>query len=564
MKTFKIIGILLLVFFILVPFGVSAQTLSPSDWWAWIYVPQTDEIHLINESGQQAVISRPTMPGELTVAQANPQIAVSHNGRHIMLSARLSNGNVGLGFYSLEARRFIQIHEAQPGEEVVLGGSKPFAGTSNVFALNGDRVAVGFATPGLNAWRVIVFEVESGNWLYQIDQAQVNSLGIIPPSTRVYPRVMLYDPEGNVHTQIVPFGTPVTERNPAFAWNPDLGNVTSSPYELARADINPTNGLSVFASTDSETPQLPPDLSGSYNAISTGTDKVNETLLSDGTQYHRNAQWAADGELVLFQTKAVNNTNFQWNAFRLTEQTLLSLDADIRQVYALPDGFLSVNNVGAVAFHSLTDPGTGTQLWQLPGITEVYIVWTIPSYSQFTLNEIPAEPDAMVTTNRLNVRQNPGEGARILTVVGRDNPLRVVGRLPDNSWLQVITPDGITGWVTRNFIQVNVDLSTVVVINAPIIYPPTPTPGLPIIEYFLVDDSYIRPGTCATITWSVTGAASVILNHNQQGQTWREPVEARGTRLVCPTSFIFYSLTAESLTGRISSQVIQIYVGEGY
>jgi dipeptidyl aminopeptidase/acylaminoacyl peptidase len=90
---------------------------------------------------------------------------------------------------------------------------------------------------------------------------------------------------------------------------------------------------------------------------------------------------------------------------------------------------------------------------------------------------VMVRPDAVVNVTSLNVRANPGAGASLIEVLAKDTPLKVTGRLIDNSWVQVTTPTGESGWVLASSLKFSVDLAGVPVIRAVITAPlPTPTP----------------------------------------------------------------------------------------
>ncbi len=168
-------------------------------------------------------------------------------------------------------------------------------------------------------------------------------------------------------------------------------------------------------------------------------------------------------------------------------------------------------------------------------------------------------PDAVVTSARLNVRENPGEGADILTSVGSGTTLDIVGRRPDNAWLQVIIPGNITGWVFADLVQVNIDLNTVPVVNAPYVAaPPTATPSpvppttLPVIISFTVDRDTITVGQCVTFTWVTQGINSVFY----QGQG----VVGNATRQECPAATTTFNLSVIRTDGLVDNRYITITV----
>lgn len=69
--------------------------------------------------------------------------------------------------------------------------------------------------------------------------------------------------------------------------------------------------------------------------------------------------------------------------------------------------------------------------------------------------DLPAEKREMVAeirrvdADRLNLRQAPGTGARVLAVLPRDAVLRV--EAAREGWLQVQAPDGTRGWVSARY-----------------------------------------------------------------------------------------------------------------
>lgn len=162
-------------------------------------------------------------------------------------------------------------------------------------------------------------------------------------------------------------------------------------------------------------------------------------------------------------------------------------------------------------------------------------------------------PDAVVNTNSLNVRNNPGQGAPILTSVSRDTTLTIVGRLADNSWLQVMLPNGTQGWVFTNLLRLNKDLASVPVLNIPVINPPTPTPippTQPAANVIFVADRYtISLGECVTVSWNVSGAnVSQVVFSNPNNNYSNEPVNFVDARTLCLESSVIGTNTSVLFT----------------
>jgi uncharacterized protein YraI len=81
-------------------------------------------------------------------------------------------------------------------------------------------------------------------------------------------------------------------------------------------------------------------------------------------------------------------------------------------------------------------------------------------------------PSAVVTTGALNVRSGPGPNFSILTVVRQGEQLALLGRNSTGSWVKVRTASNVEGWVNASYIQTNVPVSSLPVVDSP-----APTPA---------------------------------------------------------------------------------------
>jgi uncharacterized protein YgiM (DUF1202 family) len=68
--------------------------------------------------------------------------------------------------------------------------------------------------------------------------------------------------------------------------------------------------------------------------------------------------------------------------------------------------------------------------------------------------------DAQVaaSANGLRLRQLPGTAGRITAFLAALTPVKVVGRTPDNVWLEILTPEQQRGWVMAQFLDVYINL----------------------------------------------------------------------------------------------------------
>lgn len=85
-----------------------------------------------------------------------------------------------------------------------------------------------------------------------------------------------------------------------------------------------------------------------------------------------------------------------------------------------------------------------------------------------------AENTAVVVADRLNVRNGPGTNYARVSAVARNDVLTVVGRNADCSWINIIAPDGMEGWVAagRQYVNLETACSDIPTVDVP----PTPTP----------------------------------------------------------------------------------------
>ena len=74
-----------------------------------------------------------------------------------------------------------------------------------------------------------------------------------------------------------------------------------------------------------------------------------------------------------------------------------------------------------------------------------------------------APPSALVcaTCDQLRLRDVPGSGGNVSAYLAANAPLTIIGRTGDNVWVQVVTGDGLSGWVAAQFLVINIDLNVV-------------------------------------------------------------------------------------------------------
>ncbi|MGB1288522.1 MAG: SH3 domain-containing protein, partial [Aggregatilineales bacterium] len=70
-------------------------------------------------------------------------------------------------------------------------------------------------------------------------------------------------------------------------------------------------------------------------------------------------------------------------------------------------------------------------------------------------------PETGIVNGRgLRMRTLPDASAAVLTFLARNLEIDLIGRSPDNVWLNILTPDGGQGWVMSQFVDVDGDITT--------------------------------------------------------------------------------------------------------
>lgn len=81
-------------------------------------------------------------------------------------------------------------------------------------------------------------------------------------------------------------------------------------------------------------------------------------------------------------------------------------------------------------------------------------------------------PDAIVRVAELRLRTGPGPAYPVVATYPQGTPFKVLGKTPTGTWLKVEAPDGRSGWMAAEFLQITIDLANVPILEIP----PSPTP----------------------------------------------------------------------------------------
>src|SRR5258707_88847 len=115
------------------------------------------------------------------------------------------------------------------------------------------------------------------------------------------------------------------------------------------------------------------------------------------------------------------------------------------------------------------------------------VVKATPSYAPATPTPIPPTISPVptvaltgkvcATCESLRVRQTPGTAGKIITQLPSGTAVILIGRTADNTWFQVITPDGKTGWGWAAFITTTDDVNKLSVTTLNTANEPTSSPA---------------------------------------------------------------------------------------
>lgn len=317
-----------------------------------------------------------------------------------------------------------------------------------------------------------------------------------------------------------------------FTLDPETG-------ELLQLTDDPAVDTHPMWSPDGEQIVFSSDRDGDFEIYVMDADGSNLLQLTRNEADDVQPRWQPGGEYILY----VSNVNGNWDLYVVSADGLV-----VRQLSNDP---FDERHFGAA---EEADEGEQVVEPEVPGVTP-----TPPP---------AAQPDATVDVSRLNLRGNPGEGANVLTVLNEGDPLTILGRRFDNSWVQVRTATGTIGWVSAPLLNINIQLANVPVVDAPFFAPPTPvptaipatltpaTPQLPPVFISFTSDRgdspTINSGECLTLSWNVQGIREVYF----QGQ----PAVGQGSSQQCPTSTTTYNLRVILASGVEDNRYITVTV----
>lgn len=388
-KHFVILTLILMAVTIFTPSNQSVEantTLPASDWYAVIWNRTTDTLHWVNSATEQASMARPKLPGE---GQQGVSLYISPNGRWLMIHGPLQSGRDGLGFYDLENGQFIQTHEAEQGESIIISERNPFT-------LNSEYAAVGLSGP--NGWRVIAFETATGDAIGQLSAAHPDVPADFAPVQAV-PSIALYDLEQNfgqwrVHVRFITLGpNQNVPHQPSLMWMPESNMVGFDSFDpnLTGFDVLPVQGRVVYTVQD----QNAPADTNVYTTVLTHLD--NPTTLFDAPgAFVTSPRWVANGLMVAFRVTQQPYATM-WHLMPAVGGESIPFGPDYDELLGTVDGFILVDYEGGevkfsntLAFEPYT-PTVGNVIYttDAPAFSVVYVT---PMGATFELESLADSP----------------------------------------------------------------------------------------------------------------------------------------------------------------------------
>lgn len=364
------------------------ETLPDAPWYSVIHQTNDDTLHWVNASGEQAARPRPQLPN--AVPGEAPRLRLSPDGQTLVIAAPLVDGREGLGFYDLEAGRFLATHSAQSGERVIFGLED---------SAHGNTIAIGFSTPETGAWRVIVFSLEDGSAVHRLRSD--DPVAIVAPTGRA-PQVVYYDGE-SVQIHLREETSARGQTDAAFTWSPAEDALMPSDTTDSAGDFMYSTGERAFTFTDRRFDPAPGE-GDVPNAVGSGPAANPLTLDAGGTLAKEAPRWANGGRWLAY--RGINaGGSASWYVAVVTQggaaptrtPRRVALPDDVQTVIGTPDGLLSVTDDGQVRYVASLDATAGTEVFQAADDAAIDVLYVTPETVDFAVESV-AMPAPQATT----------------------------------------------------------------------------------------------------------------------------------------------------------------------
>lgn len=83
-----------------------------------------------------------------------------------------------------------------------------------------------------------------------------------------------------------------------------------------------------------------------------------------------------------------------------------------------------------------------------------------------TSTPVPTKAIGTVSTDALNLRLGPGLSHQVLGLLNSGTVIEITGRSESGDWLQVMLENGVSGWVSAQYVQTQVEITSLAVREA--------------------------------------------------------------------------------------------------
>ncbi len=346
---------------------------------------------------------RPNLPNE-TGDPTGLRMAISPNGQHMVLIAGLNSGNKGVGFYSFASGQWVQVHEAQPGEEVP-------ANSQLSYSFTGSHFAMALRSTITSEWRVLVFETATGNAVDQLTRTSPTLHETFMTDLAYWPLVSHFGVDEGVGQAFV--GLQLVNSNgqqtsfPSFRWYhnpvPALVNAPVQPAAIpfspfAGFDVLRTSGAVAFTGFDEAGGAPANNVVGNLVGTYAAANQLPVTVVNGAGYTLNSPQWLKNGAWVGYRVQnGVQQPHFAVTGAQVDNS--VPLGPNIGSIAGTPDdGFLAINAVDwqlyyATSFNNIDAFAYqfGSTVFQSGG-QPFNVVYTTPEGASFTLASIPTEP----------------------------------------------------------------------------------------------------------------------------------------------------------------------------
>lgn len=368
-----------------------AEALPASDWYAVVWNQDADQLFWVNAQGSQAMIDRPQIPNEKP--NGVKSLHFSRNGKSMVVVAEQIDGRYGMGFYDLEVGQFYVVHQTAPGE-VVGSVFQPSTPTS-------DRIAFAFYNPQTLAYRILSFNLPTGNATHQL--ASTDNLAPQAPAGTV-PYIVLYDIDQGTNKYMVHFqfkSEIPAEINVSYIWFPNdvqnpigLGAYKDNEFDIKWPDNQVAYGLvhPSYNFVQNGGSVVPANMIGTY--IGEGSPDIAH--LDEG-HILRYPKWLNNGQWLGYRVEADQALQPHWEVKSMDENVTpnaVALGPNFSQIWGTSDGYLALDPSAGKIFHNTEyeieafATEVGNSVFTYPISQNVTVPYVTPLGAQFQLTNV--------------------------------------------------------------------------------------------------------------------------------------------------------------------------------